>query len=213
MTRPLIDVIIPTRFDQERHYSLVHQIKSALNQEIPARVILVCSTWNFEKHGSAVLATLSQRELEQVVPFHHADGGREQDQPGGYMCNPALLAYMESDLPAEWQLQTCDDDCLAPWALKWLLGSSHDVSMVLARAVAVARDCSDRRQYKLNETIERCHVGLAAAIFKTDDLRKLDRPWLNIFSGYGDWELIKRMADAFPYRFIEQIVNIQGLSL
>lgn len=211
--QPLIDVVIPTQFRIERRWTLIHQIKSALNQEIPARVVILSSEKSWLYLSNSVMESLTANERANVINFIHADGGTEQGGPLGYMCNPALLAYMESGLAAAWQLQSCDDDCLTPWALKSLLGASQGVSMVLGRAVAVSRKYEDRREYKLNEAIERCHVGLAAAIIKTEDVMKLAPPRFNIFTGYGDWELIKRMSDTYPFRFIDQIVNVQGLTL
>lgn len=211
----LVDVVIPTRFETPRHFTLLHQIKSALHQGVDVRVVLLCSEENAFHITDKILPALSEWEARGVTTFTAPDGikGDPFNTPSGYMCNPAILAYMESDSVGEWQMHGGDDDCLAPWALKYLLAASEGKGMVMGRAVAVNREFEDRRQYALGERIERCHIDLSCGIINTAMLRSLPRPWIGIETGYEDWKLVKRMADHFPYALIPQIVSIKSLTL
>lgn len=210
----IVDVVIPTMFSPSRHFSLIHQIKSALHQGVPARVVILCSLENYPKR-TAVEECLSVEEKQNLTYFLHPDGQTTDSQfnPKGYMCAPAQKAWLEKGDAAEWQMHAADDDCLTPWALPYLLANSMGVDMVIGRGVVVGRDYSDQRHYRMGESVERCHVGLACGILKTASIRKLDDPIFDPNTGYSDWELIYRMAGKFPHRFIKQIVVVMGLTI
>ncbi len=212
----MVDVIIPTQFAPERMNNLVCQVKVALNQGVDVRVVILCDAKN-NSGMYALEGLLSDGESARVVIFNHPDGvkGNPFGEQRGYMCAPAIRAYLEADYfkKADWQLHAADDDSMAPWALPALLSHSDGVSMVVGRAVAVNRDHEDRREYRLGENTNRCHVALSSAILKTESILKLKRPLYDANSGYADWELIDRMAQTFEHCFIKEIVNVNPLTL
>jgi len=213
----MIDVVIPTQFDEKRFWTLVHQVKSALSQGVDARVIILSSKENWDANHGKLLGMLSIHEAELVEPFLFRDGdkGDPFDTPTGYMCNPAIHAYMRQprEKLGDWQYHGGDDDCLTPWAFKYLLAASPGKGMVMGRAMTVDREYRDRHDYPMGEEIMRCHIDLSCGIIHTDSLRALQLPWLNIFTGYGDWELVARQAASFPYVLIPQVVSIKSLTL
>ncbi len=212
----LVDVIIPTQFRPERMNSLICQVKVALNQGVDTRVVILCDPKNSD--GMWKMATvLSESEADRVVIFNHPDGikGNPFGEPAGYMCAPAIRAYLEADYfkKGVWQLHAADDDSMAPWALKELLDNSAGVSMVVGRAIAVNRAHEDCRDWLLGCSLERCHVALSSAILKTESILKLARPLYDESSGYADWQLIERMSQRFEFKLIPEIVNVNPLTL
>lgn len=204
---PDIDVLIPTA--GKRFHNCMFQINAVLSSNVDARVhVMTSKPWPEMRNVF---------DLDDRVIFYEntPEGGANNGDvynPSGFLGLPKVSWALDHIELADWFCYFHDDDALLPWGLKYLMDAREDVSMVVGRALGVSRSQHlDFTPYVVGKTIDRCRVGNACAIYETESLQSLPRPWFFPEYIYADWELINRMARHFPYRTIPNTVQVLSL--
>lgn len=194
-----LDILLPT--GRQRLHNLLFQIRAILSSPVKARpVVMMGARW------PEFLDALSTDERDRILICWNAPDVPELK--GQQKVEWAL----ENLILAPWFAYFSDDDALLPWGLEALMQNNQGVSMVMGRVLGVSRkNHLDFTPYAVNKAIVRNHCSNAGTIYKTEDVLKLERPYLNLAEPASDWEFIERMAKNHNHRIIPDVISVLTL--
>ena len=198
MWKPDVDVLIPT--SKKRLDNLMCQIHTAQNQGFQVRITIAMS-------GQWIA-------LEEKLGAYDAENIRlVYDAPDGLIGNPAVQYCIQNLEWCDWYYQTGDDDSLMPWGLKHLYEQIDEHSkMIIGQAICVTKnDHRDISHKKVGRVILEGAVSGVCVLFHMPSVKKLSPPWWNPESKVADYELIRKMANSYPYKVIPNTVTILSL--
>jgi len=204
----MIDILFPTSGKNIKGF--YYQLAAALNQ----------SYRDFDLHiifdeGNQDCVGI-EKELKILYPT--AAGGRlkihycpaeYKEKYGGISGNHAMKWILEDDtiLKGDWWYGVADDDVIFPWTLENLIRGSQNVSLVIARLLAVKRNKKSYYSF-LGDDIRCGLISGGCCLFNIKDMRKLEKPYIKHDIYETDFYLIDKMITKFAYRSIEDIVGI-----
>ena len=193
-----LDVFIPTAKQPERTNNLICQINTALNCGLNTRV-----TIGMEGDYPGLLDNFRKEQLERI----RIVTGVPQGTP-----SISIEHVLETTDWVDWVHIPADDDCVLPWGYQHLWEARKDVSMVLGQVLCVSRATHlDFSSYKVGRKLEVGFISGACALFNMRSMEKLPKPWMPN-NPVSDFDMIKKMAENFPYTIIPNVVSVMSLT-
>lgn len=208
-----IDVFMPTA--RKRLWNAIYQVHAVLAN--PYNVRLTIATHEEWPELRSLITDQENERVRWVIGDPDCKSDNPFHEPNGYGAVLKWHRCLERLDWATWYTNATDDDCWLPWAMDHYMKQIREpgadkFGMLITPSLAVSRSSHfDFTPYRLGRAVERCKIGMNNVLINMRKMEALSRPYFDVCSAYADWELIKRLADAFPYKMLDHVTSVQSL--